>query len=168
MFDYVARGGILLKDKNVRQSWENVSIGSHNAGDLDTLVAKAERLSLAANQGYDSKPLTSKSLKGMDAYIREHDPYKLSSSPETAVEVGEQKGIKDMKPIMYQGSVDVTLSSSLAGAAIYYTTDGSTPNETSPRYTHPISLTETTMLRACAFKRGMPPSSYFSASYTVK
>ena len=168
MFDYVARGGILLKDKDQSRLWKNVSLGSHNAGDFDTLLAKAEKLSLAAKQGYDSKPLTSKSLKSMDAYLQKYDPYKLSSSPATAVAGKEQKGIQEMIPIVYKKSVEVTLSSSLPDASLRYTIDGSSPDETSPLYSEPITLTKTTTLRVRAYKRGLPPSSYFSATYIVE
>ncbi|MFC1652754.1 chitobiase/beta-hexosaminidase C-terminal domain-containing protein [Planctomycetota bacterium] len=168
MFDYVANNGILLKDEDAWQSWENVSLGSHNAGNLEMLVTKAERLSLAGKQGYDSKPLTSTSLKNMDAYMREHDPYKLTSTPASMVVVGEDLGVQEAKPVVFEGTVDVTLSSALSGAALHYTTDGSTPEENSPLYTKPISLSKTTILRARAFKRGMPPSPYFSVTYTVE
>jgi len=168
MFDYVARGGIMLDDQEQARSWKNVSLGSHNAGDLDTLLAKADQLSLPAKQGYDSKPLTSMSLKSMDAYLEKYDPYKLSSSPATAVAGKEQDGIREMMPIAYEKPIHVTLSCSLPDTSLHYTIDGSSPDETSPLYSEPITLTETTTLRVRAYKRGLPPSSYFSATYIIE
>ncbi|MFC1760643.1 chitobiase/beta-hexosaminidase C-terminal domain-containing protein [Planctomycetota bacterium] len=168
LFDYVARGGIRLKDENACLFWKNVSLGSHNAGELEALVAKAERLTTADKQGYDSKPLTIASLQGMEAYMQSHDSYKLSSSPEAQAKSRVFKKFQEMKPIVYKESVEVTLSCAMADAAIHYTTDGSTPKKTSPRYTQPITLTKTTVLRARAFKGGMPPSPNFSVTYTVE
>jgi Tol biopolymer transport system component len=44
--------------------------------------------------------------------------------------------------------LDVTLSSATVGAAIYYTTDGTDPDETKTQYTVPIHLASTTTIRA--------------------
>ncbi len=50
----------------------------------------------------------------------------------------------------YSGTRSVTLSTSTAGANIYYTTDGSTPDYTSTLYTGPILVSATTTLHAIA------------------
>jgi hypothetical protein len=67
----------------------------------------------------------------------------------------------------YVGSVTVTLGDATSGATIYYTTDGSTPTTASTVYTGPISLTQTTTLRALATASGMANSTVASATYTV-
>jgi hypothetical protein len=55
--------------------------------------------------------------------------------------------------------VDVTIASPTQGATIRYTTDGSTPDETSTAYAGtPVHLATTTVLKAVAFKVGMMPS----------
>ena len=51
-------------------------------------------------------------------------------------------------------SLVVTMSHPLPGTAIYYTMDGSEPNENSLRYENPIVLKETTSLRAIALQDG--------------
>lgn len=51
----------------------------------------------------------------------------------------------------YQAAVNIALSSSGNNEMVRYTTDGSTPTETSPQYTSPISIAETTTVRARAF-----------------
>ena len=51
----------------------------------------------------------------------------------------------------YSGSVSVVLSTTEPNAEIRYTTDGSEPNQNSTLYTGPITLTETTVLRARSF-----------------
>src|SRR5438046_2801416 len=64
-------------------------------------------------------------------------------------------------------SVQVTIADSTPGATIYYTTDGSTPTTSSIVYTGPISVTQTTTLRALAAASGMADSAVASATYTI-
>src|SRR5438046_10584830 len=64
-------------------------------------------------------------------------------------------------------SVQVTIADSTPGATIYYTTDGSTPTTSSIVYTGPISVTQTTTLRALATASGMANSTVASATYTI-
>src|SRR4051812_32243331 len=48
----------------------------------------------------------------------------------------------------------VTMSDSLQGATIYFTTDGSTPTLNSPVYQGPIAITKNTRVEAIAFANG--------------
>lgn len=50
----------------------------------------------------------------------------------------------------YTGTVNVEITTDYPSATIYYTLDGTTPTEASNVYTGPITLTETTVLRAVA------------------
>ena len=61
----------------------------------------------------------------------------------------------------------VTISDASPGAAIYYTTDGSTPTTSSTQYTGPFLVLTTTTVRAIAVVPGWSPSSVASASYFV-
>lgn len=65
---------------------------------------------------------------------------------------------------LYERAFNLTLSCDDASAAIYYTTDGSVPQETSKRYSTPLALRETTIIRAMA-KAGDSCSSVVTASY---
>ena len=67
----------------------------------------------------------------------------------------------------YYGSVAVTISNSLSGAEIRYTTDGSAVTGTSPLYTAPVTLTSSATVRAKAFKSGLTESSQVNAAYTI-
>ncbi|MGL5674955.1 MAG: chitobiase/beta-hexosaminidase C-terminal domain-containing protein [Cellulosilyticaceae bacterium] len=65
-------------------------------------------------------------------------------------------------------SQSVTISCSTSGATIRYTTDGSEPTTSSPAYSGSIQVSETTTLKAKAFKEGMNDSSTASATFTIE
>ena len=69
----------------------------------------------------------------------------------------------------YTGSVNVTLSDAVAGAAIYYTTTGATPTTSSPQYTPgvPIVGMATEILKADATAPGYVRSAVATAKYTI-
>lgn len=64
----------------------------------------------------------------------------------------------------FTDSTQVTMSAE-AGAQIRYTTDGSTPTASSSLYSSPLTLTETTTVKAIAIKDGVT-SSVTSRTYT--
>src|SRR5206468_198977 len=68
---------------------------------------------------------------------------------------------------IYVSSVSVTITASTPGAAIYYTTDGSIPTPSSTPYTAPISLAQTTTLKAIAVAPDYTTSAVASGTYTV-
>jgi len=67
----------------------------------------------------------------------------------------------------YSGSVSVTLASATTGAAIRYTTNGSTPTATSTLYSSPFTVSATATVKAYATKTGMTDSTVASAAYTI-
>jgi hypothetical protein len=62
----------------------------------------------------------------------------------------------------------VTISCATEGATICYTTDGTDPNENSAQFTPgvPLNISETTTVKAKAYKSGYTPSNVASATYT--
>jgi hypothetical protein len=62
----------------------------------------------------------------------------------------------------------VAVTDSTAGAAIYYTTDGSLPGASSAIYTGPISIKQSTMLRAVAIVPGAPLSQISTAVFNFQ
>ncbi|WP_162309401.1 apiosidase-like domain-containing protein [Cohnella abietis] len=67
---------------------------------------------------------------------------------------------------LYNDSVSVTLSTPTSGATIRYTTDGSTPTESSPLYSGPVTISGgTKTLKAVAFKSGLANSPIMSEIY---
>ena len=67
----------------------------------------------------------------------------------------------------YAAAQAVTISCATDGAAIYYTTDGTEPTTGSTVYSGPISVSETTTIKAIAVKDGMNNSEVASAAYTI-
>jgi len=61
--------------------------------------------------------------------------------------------------------VSVTISCKTPGATIRYTLDGSDPDESSTVYSTPIPVSETTTIKAKAWKAGMDESSISGANY---
>lgn len=67
----------------------------------------------------------------------------------------------------YSAPIYLTLSSPDTGAAIYYTTDGSIPGDTSSLYIQPILISQTKVIRAAAYISGALPSKPITASYIL-
>jgi hypothetical protein len=67
----------------------------------------------------------------------------------------------------FTGSASVTLQTATSGASTYYTTDGSTPTQSSTLYTGAMNLTSNATVRAMAFKSGYTSSALASAAFTV-
>jgi hypothetical protein len=66
---------------------------------------------------------------------------------------------------VYGQPISVTIASATSGATVYYTTDGSTPTNTSTQYTSPIPLDENTTIKAIAYASGYDPSYVATAAY---
>lgn len=67
----------------------------------------------------------------------------------------------------YFEAQSVSISCTTEGATIYYTSDGTEPTESSTLYSSSISVSETTTLKAKAFKTGSAPSAVATAAYTL-
>jgi hypothetical protein len=67
----------------------------------------------------------------------------------------------------YTGTQTVTVSSSTSGAALFYTTDGSTPNTGSTPYTTPIIVSVSETVKVLGTKAGFTDSAIASAAYTI-
>jgi hypothetical protein len=60
-----------------------------------------------------------------------------------------------------------SITTATAGASIYYTLDGSTPNASSRVYTTSIPISSSTTLKAIAIKLGLPASSVRQADFLI-
>src|SRR5439155_4513515 len=66
----------------------------------------------------------------------------------------------------FTSSVSVTTATATSGASIYYTTNGTSPTQSSTLYNGAITLTSDAVVKAKAFKSGYNPSAEVSASFT--
>ncbi len=69
-------------------------------------------------------------------------------------------------PGQYNDPQTVTLTSPNNGT-IYYTTDGSIPNNTSPQYTFPIQVNTSIQIKAISYESGLLPSIVSCGDYTI-
>ena len=83
------------------------------------------------------------------------EPILYVSEPVFSVEAGT-----------YSEPFSVTMSCATSGAAIYYTIDGTEPSAQSTLYTEPVTIGETTTLKAVAVKDGST-SSVTTATYVI-
>ncbi len=67
----------------------------------------------------------------------------------------------------YEDAQSVEITCDTEGATIYYTTDGTDPDESSNEYSGAISVNQTTTIKAKAYAEDMTPSSIATADYTI-
>ena len=68
----------------------------------------------------------------------------------------------------YNNAPTITINSATEDASIYYTIDGTNPDDTKTLYAVPFTLNESCIVKAIAMKEGLTTSSISSASYTLK
>ncbi|MBS3821956.1 MAG: chitobiase/beta-hexosaminidase C-terminal domain-containing protein [Phycisphaerae bacterium] len=132
VFDHFHAGGIMLADMDLPKGWQHVTFGEHNAADADELVAPIPAYLDPEDKGWehpewkypDDAPVV-KFVPAGNVYVKGRD------------------------------TVRVTLNSDAGdGAQIRYTTDGALPEADSKLYTGPITLEETTVVKARCFRDG--------------
>ena len=67
---------------------------------------------------------------------------------------------------LFIDDVTVDLGTATSGATVYYTLDGSEPDQTSLKYTEPFTLSGTKTIKAKAYKEGYQPSRTFRIKAT--
>ncbi len=97
-------------------------------------------------------------------YFRDPTPGAANGSP--------SEGVTDMPSMSvlagsYDGAQQVSLSCGTADAAIYYTTDGSDPTKSSARYSGPVPVSATGIIRARAYRDGYIESAVATATYVI-
>jgi M6 family metalloprotease-like protein len=70
-------------------------------------------------------------------------------------------------PGSYTGTQSVTIADSTTGAAIYYTTNGTTPTTSSTKYTGAIAVSSTETIKAIATATGDAQSAVATGAYTI-
>lgn len=65
----------------------------------------------------------------------------------------------------FKDKAQITITSALTNAEIYYTIDGSTPNKYSTKYVSPFSIDKDVIIKAIAYKKGFKTSYLSTAIY---
>ena len=99
--------------------------------------------------GVLSFKLSRKPVEGRNGLPR---PYSLTQEPPVC-----PPGIHGQL-FLFKDKTELSFSCKTPGAVIRYTLDGSEPGEGSRVYSGPFTITESCLVRAQAFKEGMPPS----------
>lgn len=93
------------------------------------------------------------------------DPLRGSSDKTKAADQNASAPEFSLKSGIYSSNLSVRLTSKAGN--IHYTTDGSEPTEQSPRYSGPLKISESTVIRARRFDANAGPSSIVSQTYTL-
>lgn len=117
-------------------------------------------------------------LDGTDPQIKAGESYFVNMFEETTIDyngstivVGGSASNRVASPTFnppagtYTTPQTVTIYCATSGAAIRYTTDGSTPTASSPLYLSPISVTQSTTISAIGIKAGLDNSYVSTAAY---
>ena len=102
--------------------------------------------------------------------VRRYRPPPDNSSGGQKIQHQQTGGDATFDPVAgtYSSALSVSLYDATNGAAIYYTTDGTTPGKASTLYTAPITVSNTTTtIKAIATKNGFSDSAIASATYTI-
>lgn len=99
-----------------------------------------------------------------DFQTRMESQYNRLDIMDIAYYIPAVEGLKDR--IGFIDKATVTLKAPLKGMEIYYTTDGSVPTKASTKYTAPLEFTETTTIKAVAYKGNI--ASEIKASFIEK
>lgn len=164
-------------------SWDSAAAGSRGDSDvgsfediditsfLGELVDGANVLAIhGLNAGADDREflieaelVAGSGVVEMDLYFDVPTPGALNGTGYLGL-VGDTRFSADRG--YYDAAFDVAIDCDTAGAAIYYTTDGSDPSVSNgDEYTGPVSISTTTVLRARAVKDGFISSNIDTQSY---
>ncbi len=158
-----AAGAFKLELNNDLRTYLNIDTVEEG----DTIYIKeGESLSFAPKEGYN---ILSADVSSGELISNKFGEYTLSNLTEDAV---LNLQIKPMPPVMslesgtYFSSQKLSMSAG-EGAEIYYTTDGSDPDENSLKYSQPIAVDQSTAIKAVAVSRGLEVSDISSANVGV-
>lgn len=114
-----------------------------------------------------TRPLSAGLHSFKAVYSTSQSGYSTGTSNTFNINVGLAPPIFSPAAGTYTSAQTVTLSDATTGAAIYYTTNGSTPATSSTQYTGPIAVSSTETIEAIAADTGYTSSAVASATYTI-
>lgn len=123
-------------------------------------------------------------VDGTDPQFRAGESYFINAASDTAINYDGAAIIVGANPVItpekaatpvfspaagtYDSAQSVTITCATTGAAVYYTTDGTTPSASNGTlYSGPITVSATATIKAVAVKSDMTDSDVASATYTI-
>ena len=152
---------------------QNTGSGTYQASVNNVSISKSASFSNNSVWGGLLDEIRISSIARSDAWIATE--YNNQSSPDTFYSVGgaaSSGGVSaptfSPKAGSYTSAQSVTINTTTSGAAIRYTTDGSTPTETAGTlYSGPITVSTNLIIKAIAYKTGLTDSAVTLATYTL-
>lgn len=135
----LAKGKHLVIKSNASPSRRYIQRVLFNGKALESLYIKHQCLAQGGTLEFILGETPNKDFANLKA------PYSLSTTDAVSIPYVVEEAD------LFLDKTSLTLGSATSGANIHYTLDGSTPTESSPRYTQPITLTKTSNIRAKAF-----------------
>ncbi|MDR3711036.1 MAG: fibronectin type III domain-containing protein [Capsulimonadaceae bacterium] len=144
----------------------NVYAGTTSGAEAATPVASVA----APSVGYTQMALTNGQAYYYQVTAVNGGGESAKSSEATATPEPPSATAPTFSPVAgtYTSPQTVTITDSLTGAAIYYTTDGTTPTTSSTLYKTPIAVSTTTTINAIAIVSGFANSSVSTATFTIQ
>ena len=139
---------------------------------LSTTTATSDNNKVAVTINSGAATLNFNAGGSVSRYLTYSNYFNVTSTSNTNIRLFKKRIVVDAPTFSvaageYSEVQSVTLSSTTAGATIYYTTDGSTPTTSSTQYTEAINVGEgTTTIKAIAVLNGVS-SEVASATYVV-
>jgi hypothetical protein len=148
----------------------NVDLAVTNTAD-NTVSILPSLISRTANATVTNVTISNAGTNLVEASYPGDGNYAASvSAPTSSLAAAGQTATPTFSPAggTYASTQSVTIADATSGAAIYYTTDGSTPSTSSTKYTVPITVSSSETIRAVALAPGSTLSAINPASYTIE
>lgn len=165
------------KPENYKSGWSKYQVTPDNSGYSTMILDQKGEVAFyferdwVEGTGYDMvfQTISLSDITG-GAYVYSagtKGEYITTSDPAWGAPVSVDAPAFSVNSGTYSSEFAVELTCATDGATIYYTTDGSTPTEQSARYTEPITIGTTTILKAVAVDADGNKSRVVSASYSI-
>ena len=145
---------------------DSIFIGNKKVEDFDVLDDVTLSFVIPTGAVTDKiRIYTNKAVWNTDHYI-----YPASAQSTSVLTIGE--GVESLTlspaPGYFGDVVEVTISSATDGASIYYTLDGTEPDENANLYNDKVVINTTTELNAIAYKESLYPSLVAGGTYSLQ